>query len=161
MPRRTMCRNDSPGQPLGPVVRTTVLHRSSSYLAHSSRPRAQGKHANDQAEVLYPHSAWVGRGGIWALPSRTNTKFFPNEKGLRTSRAVQWIKICLPMQGTQVQFLVQEASACCRAAKALRHNYRACAIESVRGGKWSYSSRSRESRAQRRRASTTKIKLIH
>ena len=28
--------------------------------------------------------------------------------GFRTSVVVQWLRICLPMQGTQVQSLIQE-----------------------------------------------------
>ena len=35
---------------------------------------------------------------------------------------VQWLRICLPMQETQVPHLVQEDSTCCRAIK-LVHNY--------------------------------------
>ena len=35
----------------------------------------------------------------------------------RTSLVVQWLRICLPMQGTQVQSLVQEDSTCCQATK--------------------------------------------
>ena len=36
---------------------------------------------------------------------------------------VQWLRICLPMQRTQVQSLVQEDSACLRANKSVDHNY--------------------------------------
>ena len=39
------------------------------------------------------------------------------------SLVVQWIKIHLPMQGTQVQFLVQEDSTYCKAPKPVHHNY--------------------------------------
>ena len=34
---------------------------------------------------------------------------------------VQWLRICLPMQETQVPHLVQEDSTCCRAIKPV-HN---------------------------------------
>ena len=30
---------------------------------------------------------------------------------------VQWLRICLPMQGTHVQALFQEDPTCCRATK--------------------------------------------
>ena len=36
----------------------------------------------------------------------------------RTSLVIQWIRICLPMQGTWVWSLVQEDPTCCRATKA-------------------------------------------
>ena len=40
-----------------------------------------------------------------------------------TSLVAQWLRICLPMQGTQVQALVWEDPTCCGAAKPLRYNY--------------------------------------
>ena len=42
---------------------------------------------------------------------------------VRTSLLVQWLRICLPMQGTQVQALVWEDSACRGATKPMHHNY--------------------------------------
>ena len=44
---------------------------------------------------------------------------------LRTSLLVQWIRIRLPMQATQVQSLVQEDSICNGAMKPVSHNYEA------------------------------------
>ena len=44
------------------------------------------------------------------------------------SLVVQWLRIHLPMQGTQVQSLVQEDSTCCRATKPMYHT-RACVPE--------------------------------
>ena len=43
------------------------------------------------------------------------------------SLVAQWLRICLPMQGTQVQALVQEDPTCCGATKPMHHNYWACA----------------------------------
>ena len=40
-----------------------------------------------------------------------------------TSLVVQWLRIHLPMQGTQVQALVQEDPTCQGATKPMRHNY--------------------------------------
>ena len=40
-----------------------------------------------------------------------------------TSLVAQWLKIHLPMQGTQVQALVREDPTCRRAAKPASHNY--------------------------------------
>ena len=50
---------------------------------------------------------------------------------LRTSResqgeaslVAQWLRICLPMQGTRVRSLAREDPTCRGAAKPLRHNY--------------------------------------
>ena len=42
--------------------------------------------------------------------------------GIGTSLVVQWLRICLPMQGTQVQALVREDPICRGANKPVRHN---------------------------------------
>ena len=39
-----------------------------------------------------------------------------------TSLAAQWLRICLPVQGTQVQFFVWEDPTCRRATKPVNHN---------------------------------------
>ena len=44
-------------------------------------------------------------------------------KILRTSLMVQWLGICLSLQGTWVQSLVREDSTCHRATKPMGHNY--------------------------------------
>ena len=45
---------------------------------------------------------------------------------------VQWLKVCLPMQRTQVQSLVQEDPTSHRATKPLHHNYsRPCTLQPV------------------------------
>ena len=41
----------------------------------------------------------------------------------RASLVAQWLRICLPMQGTQVRALVWEDPTCCRATKPVCHNY--------------------------------------
>ena len=41
----------------------------------------------------------------------------------RASLVVQWLRICLPLQGTQVRSLVQEDPTCCGATKSMHHNY--------------------------------------
>ena len=42
-----------------------------------------------------------------------------------TYLVAQWLGICLPLQGTQVQALVQEDPTCRGATKPVCHNYRA------------------------------------
>ena len=39
-----------------------------------------------------------------------------------TTLVAQWLRICLPMQGIQVQFFVQEDPTCRRATKPMYHN---------------------------------------
>ena len=45
---------------------------------------------------------------------------------------VQWIRICLPTQGTQVRSLVWDDPTCFGATKPEDHNYWACPHELVR-----------------------------
>ena len=53
----------------------------------------------------------------------------PNQNnGQGTSLVAQWLRICLPMQGTRVRSLVQEDPTCRRATKPMHHNYWACAL---------------------------------
>ena len=40
-----------------------------------------------------------------------------------TSLVAHWLRICLPMQGTQVQSLVQKDPTCRGATKPMCHNY--------------------------------------
>ena len=45
------------------------------------------------------------------------------KKNERASLVIQWLRICLPMQGTRVQALVWEDPTCRRAARPVSHNY--------------------------------------
>ena len=44
----------------------------------------------------------------------------------------QWLRVHLPLQGTQVQPLVQEDPTCHRAAKPTSHNYRAHVLQQLK-----------------------------
>ena len=46
-----------------------------------------------------------------------------SKKKYRASLVVQWLRICLPMQGTRVQALVWEDPTCRGAAGPVSHNY--------------------------------------
>ena len=39
-----------------------------------------------------------------------------------TSLVIQWLRVCLTIQGTWVQSLVQKDSTCCRITKPVHHN---------------------------------------
>ena len=51
---------------------------------------------------------------------------------------VQGLRIHLPMQGTQVQSLVQEDSTCLRTTKPIHHNYWSLTLEPMFFNKRSY-----------------------
>ena len=57
-------------------------------------------------------------------PPKLETPQMPINSGMNgTSLVVQWLRIHLPMQGTQVQALVREDPTCRGATKPVRHNY--------------------------------------
>ena len=49
----------------------------------------------------------------------------------RASLVAQWLRVCLPMQGTRVRVLVREDPTCRGATKPVRHNYWVCASGAV------------------------------
>ena len=53
----------------------------------------------------------------------TNFRIFYLCEKCQASLVVQWVRICLLMQGTRVQALVWEDPTCCRAARPMSHNY--------------------------------------
>ena len=53
-----------------------------------------------------------------------------------TSLVVQWLRICLPMQGTQVWALVREDPTCHGATNPMHHNYWACTLEHTSHNYW-------------------------
>ena len=59
------------------------------------------------------------------------------------SLVAQWLRICLPMQGTRVRALVRGDPTCRRATKPMHHNYWACALESVSHNYWAHVPRAR------------------
>ena len=59
-----------------------------------------------------------------------------NKRKYGTSLVAQWLRICLPMQGTWVWALVQEDPTCHAATKPMHHNYWACASEPASYNYW-------------------------
>ena len=60
-----------------------------------------------------------------------------------TSLVVQWLRIRLTMQGTQVRALVWEDPTCHGATKPVHHNYWACTLEPVSHNYWARTPRAR------------------
>ena len=52
------------------------------------------------------------------------------------SLVAQWLRICLPTQGTWVRALIREDPTCCRATKLVHHNYWACTLEPTSHNYW-------------------------
>ena len=62
---------------------------------------------------------------MWNLKNSTNELIYKTET--RASLVAQWLRVCLPMQGTRVRALVWEDPTCRGATEPVRHNYWACA----------------------------------
>ena len=87
------------------------------------------------------------------LDDQRNGRLCLKIKLTRASLVAQWLRVCLPMQGTRVQALVQKDPICCGAAKPVCHNYwarkpRARAPQQEKPPQW-------EARAPQRRAAPT------
>ena len=63
----------------------------------------------------------------WSVAEIIDKLDFIKIKNSWASLVAQWLRICLPMQGTQVQALVWEDPTCHRATGPVSHNYWACA----------------------------------
>ena len=79
----------------------------------------------------------------------------------RTSLVAQWLRTCLPMQGTGVRALVQEDPTCCGATKPVRHNYWACALEPVLRSKRSHHNKGQPPLAPTRESPRGAMKTQH
>ena len=83
-------------------------------------PTAQRPRSSDSLQTQSPAPCIVSEkgvgGGVWI-----HILSFKNIQG-GTSLWVQWIRICLPMQRTQIQSLVWEDLTCCGAIKPVHSN---------------------------------------
>ena len=77
---------------------------------------------------------------LWLVKQKkkkNNLEYFQcQDSRTGTSLVAQWLRVCLPMQGTRVQALVQEDPTCRGATKPVCHNYWACALELVSHNYW-------------------------
>ena len=67
----------------------------------------------------------INKTKSWLFEKIKFTNLYQNKlrKEERASLVTQWLRIRLPMQGTQVQALVREDLTCCGATKPMHHNY--------------------------------------
>ena len=112
--------------PPAPALFSPPPHSVFSFPSDSSGHLDLG---SSSPTLLSPFSSWVGSF------SRTNAKaaqqtpnfflfFNPNSEIIfRASLVAQWLRICLPMQGTRVRALVWEDPTCRGATRPVSHNY--------------------------------------
>ena len=98
------------------------------------------KHISEKR--LVPHPIKKPYNSIRRQPNNNNKKGKRLEQTLHqriytgTSLVAQWLRIRLPMQGTQVPALVWEDPTCRGATKPVRHNYWTCALEPTSHNYW-------------------------
>lgn len=96
-----------------------------SFLLNSNRLRKQtyGVGILSGRDQLHTHTATYRTVNKALLDSAGNSTQHSAMTCMRASLMAQWIRICLPVHGTQVRSLVQEDSTCCGATKPVCHNY--------------------------------------
>ena len=96
----------------------------------SSHPPDRGSQTQDYHEINERNESSVRQQGMVGTVAKW--KNYVSSGGLQSQNqklykqaclAVQWLRICLAMQGTLVRFLVWEDPTCCGATKPVRHNY--------------------------------------
>ena len=73
---------------------------------------------------LNPHNTLING---WMNTTFYNWKMKNQEDMVGASLVAQWLRICLPVQGTRVRALVWEDPTCRGVAGSMSHNYWACA----------------------------------
>ena len=114
--------------------------------------------------ILVPRPG-IELGPSAGLPNHWTTREFPkfnfkflqslkSQTVLRASLVAQWLRIRLPMQGTQLQALVREDLTCRGTTKPVQHDYWACALEPA-----SHNYRAREPQLLSPHATTTEARM--
>ena len=93
---------------------------------------------------------------LWDIIERIKEKIKIKETYAGTSVVVQWLRICLPMQGARVRALVREDPTCRRAAKSVSQNYWAHVPQLLSPRTWSPCSPTGEPTAMRSPHTTMK-----
>ena len=103
-----------------------------------ARGQVSGHLASSFQSFLLPFG--LERCELWWKTAKTLQSDWPGFKSppLGTSLGAQWLRICLPMQGTWVRALVQEDPTCRRATKPVRHHYWVCALEHGSHNYWAH-----------------------
>ena len=112
-------------------VRTHPSHNQILFqILVSSHSPDQGSQTQDHHEINERNESSVRQQGMVGTVAKW--KKYVSSGGLQSQNwkvyewaclAVQWLRICLAMQGTLVQFLIWEDPTCCGATKPVRHNY--------------------------------------
>ena len=89
--------------------------------------------------IIYCRTLSHSFPGVTSTPATKRTsklKTFETLSHLEKHLMAQWLRICLPMQGTRVRALVREDPSCGRAAGPVHHNYWVCALEPASHNCW-------------------------
>ena len=99
-------------------------------VSHTAKPNINGAKKYTLATLgrgtTKPHYTDISSYCCMKRTVRPLCKTKSNIK-LGASLVAQWLRICLPMQGTRVRALVWEDPTCCGVTGPMSHNYWACA----------------------------------
>ena len=124
------CREASPFKPMCHSVKTMVpIAKSWKALSCSSVidwiselyhiNAVENYPGTERTELWMQATPWVHLIGTMLREDGPISRSYILENSL----VAQWLKICLPVQGTRVQALVQEDPTYCGATKPVCHNY--------------------------------------
>ena len=118
-----------------------------------SLSRLKGTHLEpnpmNENKPAWRHILWnfrtVGMKKSYKLPEKRTRSLGEDQKSEQhqtfntgTSLVAQWLRIRLPMQGTQVRALVPEDPTCHGAARPVYHNYWACVLQPTSHNYWAH-----------------------
>ena len=120
-------------------INKVLLYKTRKYIRYPAINHSEKEYKN---ESIYVYN-WITYctaliNTTWWINYTSIKKLNKPKKYSETSPVVQWIGICLPMQWTQVQPLVQGDPTCRGATKSVHHNYWACALEPRSHNYWAH-----------------------
>ncbi|XP_032483326.1 COMM domain-containing protein 10 isoform X1 [Phocoena sinus] len=107
---------------LAPHKLETVGWQLNLQMAHSAQAKLKSPQAVLQLGVSNEDSKSLKKVLV-EFSHKELFDFYNKNEELEASLVAEWLRICLPMQGTRVQALVREDPTCHGATKPVRHNY--------------------------------------
>ena len=110
------------------TILQSCSHQNSMVLAQKQKYRSMEQDRKPRNETIHLCSInlWQRRHDCRIMETVSSINI-ANICANRASLVAQWLRICLPMQGTRVPALLWEDPTCRGATRPVSHNYWACA----------------------------------
>ena len=111
-----------------------------TFMSLSVTEHSYQVHVHSRGSLLLPFLGclFLTESMIFLFVSVKNIFWMKKSVSSGASLVAQWLRICLPMQGTRVRALVWEEPTCRGATKPVCHNYWACALEPASHNSWAH-----------------------